>query len=53
MTILLLIVLSVTTDSIFIATITGAPVGIVSARFSLAFSILTGIVKKPLKITRS
>ena len=50
-----LIVLSVTTDSISIAsfaTVIRAPVGIVSASFSLAFSVLTGIVKKLLKITR-
>ena len=43
-----MIVLSVTTGSISIgsfATVTGAPVGIVSASFSLAFSISTGIVK--------
>ena len=49
-----LIVLSVTTGSISIAsfaTVIGAPVGITSARFSLAFSICTGIVKKLLKIT--
>ena len=35
--------------SIFIAsfaTVVGAPVGIVNASFSLAFSIFTGIVKK-------
>ena len=41
-----LIVLSVTTGSISIAsfpTVIGAPVGIVSASFSLAFSIFTGI----------
>ena len=47
-----LIVLFVTTGSNFIAsfaTATGAPVGITSARFSLAFSICTGIVKKLLK----
>ena len=31
----------------------GAPVGIVSASFSLAFSISTGIVKKLLKTTRN
>ena len=51
-----LIVLSVTTDSISIAsfpTVIGAPVGIVSASFSLAFSIFTGIVKKLLKTTRN
>ena len=44
-----LIILLVTTCSISIAsfpTVTGAPVGIVSASFSLAFSIFTGIVKK-------
>ena len=43
-----LIVLSVTTGSISIAsfaTVIGAPVGITSASFSLAFSICTGIVK--------
>ena len=51
-----LIVLSVTTGSISIAsfaTVIGAPVGIVSACFSLAFSIFTGIVKKLLKTTRN
>ena len=44
----LLIVLSVTTGSISIAsfaTVIGASVGIVSASFSLAFSISTGIIK--------
>ena len=44
-----LIVLSVTTGSISItsfATVTWTPVGITSARSSLAFSICTGIVKK-------
>ena len=43
-----LIILSVTTGNISmpsIATVIGAPVGIVSASFSLAFSIFTGIVK--------
>ena len=47
-----LIVLSVTTGSIFIAsfaTVIGAPVGIASASFSLAFLISTRIVKKLLK----
>ena len=42
------IVLSVTTGSISIAsfaTVIGAPIGIVSASFSLAFSISTGIIK--------
>ena len=49
-----LIVLSVTTGSISIAsfaTVIGAPVGIISASFSLAFSISTGIIKKLLKTT--
>ena len=51
-----LITLSVTTGSISIAsfaTVIGAPVGMASASFSLAFSICTGIVKKLLKTTRS
>ena len=51
-----LIVLSVTTGSISIAsfaTVVGAPVGIASAGFRLAFSISTGIVKKLLKTTRN
>ena len=51
-----LIVLSVTTGSISVAsfaTIIGAPVGIVRASFSLAFSISTGIVKKLLKTKRN
>ena len=50
-----LIVLSVTTGSIStmsFATVIGAPVGIVSASFSLAFSIPTGIIKKLSKTTR-
>ena len=50
-----LIVLSVTTGSISIALFSiliGAPAGIASASFSLAFSISTGTVKK-LKTTRS
>ena len=50
-----LIVLSVTTGSISfasIATVIGAPVEIISASFSLAFSISTGIIKKLLKTTR-
>ena len=50
-----LIVLSVTTASIScasIATVIGAPVEIISASFSLAFSISTGIIKKLLKTTR-
>ena len=47
-----LIVLSVTTGYISIAsfaTVIWAPVGIVSASFSLAFSILTGFVKTEIK----
>ena len=51
-----LIVLSASTGSISIApfaTVIGAPVGIVSASFSLAFSIFTRIVKKLLKTTRN
>ena len=49
-----LIVLSVTTGGISIASVAnviGAPIGIVSGSFSLAFSIFTGIVKKLLKKT--
>ena len=51
-----LIVLSVATGSIAIAsfaTVIGAPVGIMSASCSLAFSITTGFVKKFLKTTRN
>ena len=51
-----LIVLSVATGSISIAsfaTVIGAPVGIMSASCSLAFSITTGFVKKFLKTTRN
>ena len=51
-----LIVLSVTTGTISIAsfaTVIGAPVAMVSASFSLAFSISTGILKKLLKTTRN
>ena len=51
-----LIVLSVTAGSISIAlfaTVIEAPVGIVSADFSLAFSIFTEIVKRLLKTTRN
>ena len=51
-----LIVLSVATDSTSIssfATVIGAPVGMMSASFSLAFSITTGIVKKLIKTTRN
>ena len=45
-------VLSVTTGSICIASfaiVIGAPVGIVSASFSLAFLICAGIIKKAIK----
>ena len=52
----LLIVLSVATGSISIksfAAVIGAPVGIISASFSLAFSISTGIIKKLLQTTRN
>ena len=48
--------MSVTTGSISItsfATVVGAPVGIISATFSLAFSISTGLIKKLLKTTRN
>ena len=51
-----LTVLSVTTGSISIAsfaTVIGAPVGIVSARFGLSFSIFKWTVKKLLKTTRN
>ena len=51
-----LIALSVATGSISIvsfATVIGAPVGMMSASCSLAFSITTGIVKKLLKTTRN
>ena len=51
-----LIVLSLTTGSISIAsfaTVIGAPLGITSASFSLAFSISTGIIKNLWKITRN
>ena len=51
-----LIALSVTTGSISIAsfaTVIGAPVGMMSASCSLAFSITAGIVKKLLNATRN
>ena len=47
-----LITLSITAGSISIAsfaTVIGAPVGIVSVSFSLAFSISTGTMKKTVK----
>ena len=52
----LLTVLSATTANIFIAsfkTVTGAPVGMASAIFSLAFLVSIGIIKNLLKTTRS
>ena len=51
----ILIVLSATTGGVSIISFTsiiGAPVGIVSASFTLIFSLATGIVKKLLDITR-
>ena len=50
------IVLSATTGSVSIAsfaTVIGAPVGIVSARFGFSFSIFKWTVKKLLKTTRN
>ena len=35
--------------ALLVATVTGAPVGIVSATFNLAFSSFTGIVRKLLE----
>ena len=48
-----LIVLSVATGSISIATVIGAPVRMMSASCSLAFSITTEFVKKLLDTTRN
>ena len=51
----ILIVLGTTTRGVSIISFTsviGAPVGIVSASFTLIFSLTTGIVKKLLNITR-
>ena len=51
-----LIVLSVTKGGVSIAsfaTAIGAPIGVTSASFSLAFSLCTGLVKKLLKATRN
>ena len=51
-----LIFLSVIAGSISIAsfvTVIGAPVGMASASFSLAFSMFTGIIKKLLKTMRN
>ena len=51
-----LIVLSVTSGGVSIAsfaTVIGAPIGMISASRSLAFSLCTGLVKKLLKATRN
>ena len=51
-----MIVLSVTSGGVSIAslaTVIGAPLGITSASFSLAFSLRTGLVQKFLKATRN
>ena len=52
----ILIVLNATTGGVCIvshATVVGAPVGIASAGFTIAFSLATGIIKKLLKTTRN
>ena len=51
-----LIFFSIITDNLSIAsfgTVIGAPVGIISTSFSLAFLIFTGLMKKILKTTRN
>ena len=51
----ILIVLSAATGGVSLisfTSVTGAPVGIASASFTLIFSLTTGIVKKLLNITR-
>ena len=51
----ILIILSATTGGISFISFTtaiGAPVGIVSASFTLIFFLTTGIIKKPLDIAR-
>ena len=51
-----LIVLSATTRGVCIvyhATVVGAPVGVVSAGFTVVFFLTTGIIKKLLSITKS
>ena len=50
------IVLSATTGGFCIfsrATVVGAPAGIASARFTIVFSLNTGIIKKLLSVTRN
>ena len=52
----ILIVLSATSGGVSIISFTsiiGAPVGIASAKFTLIFSLTTGITKKLLNITRN
>ena len=52
----ILIVLIATTEGVFICSFTsvvGAPAVIASARFTLIFSLTTGIVKKVLSTTRN
>ena len=52
----ILIVLSATTGGVCIvshATVVGAPVGIASARFTIVFSLVIGIIKKLSNTTRS
>ena len=49
----ILIVLSATTRGVSHATIVGAPVGIASAGFTIAFPLATGIIKKLLHKTRN
>ena len=52
----ILIVLNATTGGVCIishATVVGAPIGIGSAGFTIAFTLRTGIIKKLLKTTRN
>ena len=52
----ILIVLSATSSGVCIissASVVGAPAGIASASFTLIFSLITGIIKKLLSITRN
>ena len=51
-----LIVLSETSGGMYIiyfTSVIGVPAGIASARFTLVFSLITGIIKKVLQITRN